>query len=112
MTIKIRDENFQYNINGEEAKISALSSGKIDNYEYLTGEEILPSNQRQVIEQAKFEYSLFRKVFEKQTEKLVGAIKSLDPSNKLKRIEDIFPQNLMNDLVLAMNCKILLKKAI
>ena len=30
----------------EAAKISALSSGKIDKYEYLTGEEILPSNER------------------------------------------------------------------
>ena len=36
--------------------MSALSSGKIDKYEYVTGEEILPSNQRRVIEQAKFTY--------------------------------------------------------
>ena len=51
MTIddKIKDEKLQYNINREVAKISALSSGKIDKYEYLTGEEILPSNQRQII---------------------------------------------------------------
>ena len=47
---KIRDEKLQYNINRETAKISALSSGKIDKYKYLTGEEILPSNQRQIIE--------------------------------------------------------------
>ena len=40
----------QYNINREAAKISALSLDKIDKYEYLTGEEILPSNQRQIIE--------------------------------------------------------------
>ena len=40
------------------AKISALTSGKIDENKYLTGEEILPSNQRQIIEQAKFVYSL------------------------------------------------------
>ena len=51
---KIRDEKLQYDINREAAKISALSSGKIDKYEYLTGEEILPSDQRRVIEQAKF----------------------------------------------------------
>ena len=50
---KIRDEKLQYDINKEAAKISALSSGKIDKYEYLTGEEILPSSQRQIIEQAK-----------------------------------------------------------
>ena len=62
---KIRDENLQYDINREPAKISALSSGKIDKYEYLTGEEILPSNQGQIIEQAKFTYSLLGKAFEK-----------------------------------------------
>ena len=54
---KIRDEKRLCNINREVAKISALPSGKIDKYEYLTGEEILPSNQRQTIEQAKFAYS-------------------------------------------------------
>ena len=59
MTIddKIRDEKLQYNINREVAKISALSSGKIDKYEFLTGEEILPPDQRRVIEQTKFIYS-------------------------------------------------------
>ena len=69
MTIKdqIRDEKLQYDINREAAKISALSSGKIDKYEYLTDEEILPSNQQQIIEQDKFTYSPLRKAFEKQT---------------------------------------------
>ena len=64
MTIndQIRDEKLQYDINREAAKISALSSGKIRKYEYLTGEYILPSNQQQIIEQAKFTYS-FRKSF-------------------------------------------------
>ena len=51
---QIKDEKLQYDINREAAKISALSSGKIGKYEYLTGEEILPSNQQQIIEQAKF----------------------------------------------------------
>ena len=69
MTIEdqINDKKLQYNINREAAKISALSSCKIDNYEYLTGKEILPFNQQQVIEQAKFTYSLLGKAFEKQT---------------------------------------------
>ena len=69
MTIddKIRDEKLQYDINREPAKISALSSGKIDKYEYLKGEEILRSNQKQIIEQAKFTYSPLGKAFEKQT---------------------------------------------
>ena len=68
MTIdKIRHEQLQYDINREAAKISALSSGKIDKYEYLTGEEILPSDLKSVIEQAKFIYSSLGKAFEKQT---------------------------------------------
>ena len=52
MTIndQIRDEKLQYDINREAAEISALSSGKIDKYEYLTGKEILLSNQQQIIE--------------------------------------------------------------
>ena len=41
---KIRAEKLQYDINREATKISALSSGKMDKYEYLTGEEILPSD--------------------------------------------------------------------
>ena len=59
MTIEdqIKDEKLQYDINREAGKISALSSGNIDKYEYLTGEEILPSYQQQIIEQAKFTYS-------------------------------------------------------
>ena len=104
MTIgdKIRDEKLQYDINREAAKISTLSSGKINKYEYLTGEEILPSNQRQIIEQDKFAYFSVGKAFEKQIGKQVGAIKSLDLSHKkdeLKQIECIFPQSLMNDLI-------------
>ena len=61
------EEKLQYNVNREAAKISALSSGKIDKYEYLTGEEILPSNQQQINEQAKFTYYPLGKAFEKQT---------------------------------------------
>ena len=66
MTIddKIRDEKLQFGINKEAAKMLALSSKKIDKYEYLTG-EILPSNQKQMIEQAKFTYSPLGKDFEK-----------------------------------------------
>ena len=63
---QIRDEKLQYDINREATKISALSSQKIDKYEYVTGEKILPSNQKQIIEQVKFSYSPFGKAFEKQ----------------------------------------------
>ena len=68
MTIndQIRDKKLQYDINREAAKISALSSGKIRKYEYLTGEDILPSNQQQIIEQARFTDSPLGKAFEKQ----------------------------------------------
>ena len=62
---QIRDEKLQYDINREAAKISASLSDKIDKYEYLTGEDILPCNQQQIIEQAKFTYSPFGKAFEK-----------------------------------------------
>ena len=83
MTIEdqIKDEKLQYDINREAAKISALSSGKLDKYEYLTCEEILPSNQ--IIQQAKFNYSPLGKVFEKQ----IKIIK--DQGNKqVKAIQD------------------------
>ena len=63
---QIRDEKLQHKINREATEISALSSGKIHKYEYLTGEDILPSNQQQIIEQGKFTYSPLGKAFEKQ----------------------------------------------
>ena len=79
-------------------KISVLSSGKINKYEYLKGEEILRFNQKQVIEQAKFTlqnlltkstYSPFRKAFEKQTKTIedqgreqVEGLKSLEYFDK------------------------------
>ena len=68
MTIndQIRNEKLQYGLNREAAKMSALSSVKIHKYEYLTGEEILPSNQQQIIGQAKCTYSPLGKAFEKQ----------------------------------------------
>ena len=67
MTIndQIRDEKLQYDVNREAAKISALSRGKIDNYKYLTGEEILLSNQQQIIEQDRFTFSPLGKAFQK-----------------------------------------------
>ena len=61
-----RDEKLLDDIKREVAKISALSSGKIDKYEYLKSKEILPPDQRRVIEQTKFIYSSLGKGFEKQ----------------------------------------------
>ena len=94
MTIndQIRDEKLQYDINREAAKISALSSGKIHKYEYLTGEDILPSNQQQIIEQSKFTYSPLGKAFEKQIkttevqgQKQVDVLKDLKLKEQTRR---------------------------
>ena len=99
MTIedKIKDEKLQYDINREAAKISALSLGKIDKYEYLTGKEILPSNQQQIIEQAKFTYSPLGKAFEKQTKTIEDQgekqIKAINESS----IKEYIPENILND---------------
>ena len=60
---KLSDEKLQHHIHRETVKLLSLSYGKIDKYEYLSGEEILPSNQSQMIQQAKFTYSPFRKAF-------------------------------------------------
>ena len=87
MTIndQIRDEKLQYDINRESAKISALSSGKIHECEYPTGEDILPSNQQQIIEQARFTYSPLGRAFEEQI-KTIGdqGKKEVDALDKLK----------------------------
>ena len=63
---QIKDEKLQCNINYEAAKISALSSVKLHWYGYLTGKDILPTNQQQIKEQTKFIYSPLGKAFDKQ----------------------------------------------
>ena len=67
---KIIDDKLQFNINRDTAKISALSSGKIDKYEYLTLEEILSSDQSRVIEQNKFTRCPLGRTSEKQTKSI------------------------------------------
>ena len=98
MTIndQIRDAKIQYDINKEAAKISALSSKSFHKYKYLTSEDILPSNQQQIIEQAKFTCSPLGKAFEKQIKiiedqgkKQIDALKNLKP----KAIECGFNDN-------------------
>ena len=99
MTIndQIRDENLRYDIDREAGKISALSSGKLRKYEYLTGEDILPSTQQQITEQVKFKftYSPLGKAFEKQTKTIedqgknkVYALEKLKPDDQKKPIKD------------------------
>ena len=108
MTIEdqIKDEKLQYDSNREAKKISALSSGKIDKYEYLTGEEILPSNQQQIIQQAKFTYPPLGKAFEKQIKtiedqgkKEVDALKT--SYNRLPSIKDFIPTENFNPEIIA-----------
>ena len=72
---KIRGKKLQFDINREAAKLSALSSGKVDKYEYLRDKEILPSDQRRVIEQATLTYSPLGKVFEKQRKTIEVQVK-------------------------------------
>ena len=86
MTIndQIEDEKLQYDIYREATTVSALSSGKIDKYEYLTGKEILPSNQKQLIEQTKFTYSSLGKAFENQTKTTEKKIETNEDQKKKK----------------------------
>ena len=90
MTIndQIKDEKLQYDIDREAVKIAALSSGKIHKYEYLTGEETLPSNQQQIIEQAKFTYYSLGKASEKQIKTIEDhRKKQIDALENLKPVE-------------------------
>ena len=93
MTIndQIRDEKLQYDINRKAVEISAKSSGKLHKYQYLTGEDILPSNQQQMIEQAKFTYSPLGKAFEKQIKTIEDQgekqVKAIEDKGKIKTIQ-------------------------
>ena len=108
MKIKLKMKNYNTILIEKQQKISALSSGKLDKYEYLTGEEIFPSNQRQIIEQAKFTYSPLGKAIEKLTKtvedqgkKEVDPLTALKTSNKkLSSIKDfILIENLNPEII-------------
>ena len=83
----IRDEKLQYDVNSEAVKTSAILSGKTDNYEYFTGEEILPPDQRRVIEQGNFTFSQLWKALERQ-------IRTIEDQGrkKIKAVEDHWKQ--------------------
>ena len=79
----------------KQPKSSALSSGQIHKYEYLAGKDILPSNQQQIIEEARFTYSALGKAFEKQTkiiedqgQKQIDALIDLKSKEQTKPIDD------------------------
>ena len=103
---EIKDEKLQYRINREAARILALSTGKIDKYEFRTGEEILASDQSVIIEWSKFTYSSLGKALEKQIKttenqgiKQVEALKALKPeeSQILESIEGVFTKKIKNN---------------
>ena len=90
---QIKNKKLQYAINRERDKISGLSSREIHLYDYLTGEDILPSNQQQIIEQAKFTYSPLGKAFrreiktiEDQGQKQIDVLRDLEPKEQTKAI--------------------------
>ena len=87
---QIRDEKLQYNINRGAAKISSLSSENTNKCEYLTGEEILPSNQQQIIEQAKLTYSPLGKAFEKKNKKTIEG----QGKKQIDALADLKPEEL------------------
>ena len=104
MRNKVKEEKLQNNFNREAAKISALLSGKVDKYEYLTGKEISPSDQSRLIEQAMFTNFPLGKAFENQIKTLEGqGIKQFEPLKALKleeneedvkSVEGIFPKEM------------------
>ena len=102
---KIKNEKLKCDINREVAKILALSSGKIDKYKYITGEEILPSDQSKIIEPAKFTYPLYsmEKALEKQTKKIKikkeneFALKVLKPDTQQLTIKNSILKDHLNE---------------
>ena len=80
---KIRSNQAQYDLDRQNAKISALSSGELDKYEYLTADDL--GYKPDVVQKVKFEFSPLGQVFKKElnkTEKQEGLLK------RLKNIED------------------------
>ena len=75
----------QYDLDRKAAKISVLCSNNLDNYEYLTGEDLGPKSSN--IEQAKFEYSPLGKIFNK------GLSKDDKKEGLFKRLENIKDKN-------------------
>ena len=88
--IRLEMKNYDLILIEKQLKISALSSGKILKYEYLTGKDILPSNQQKKIEQAKFTYSPLGKAFEKQVKTIEDQgekqIKAIQYQGQIKTI--------------------------
>ena len=82
---KFKQNEAQYDLDREAAKISALSSNNLDKYEYLTGEDL--GLKPSTVEQAKFEYSPLGKIFNK------GLNKDDKKERTLKRLKNINDEN-------------------
>ena len=102
--IRLETKNSKYDINRESAKISVLSSHKIDKYEYLTGEEILPSDQNRKIGEAKSRYSTLGKAFKKQIEiiekqgkKQAEALEVLKPTTQKVTTKEVIPEHTLSE---------------
>ena len=94
---KIRSNQAQYDLDRQNAKISALSSGELDKYEYLTGEDL--GYKPDVVQKAKFEYSPLGQVFNKGLEKderQVGLLKR--PKNIEDKTDNQLKENIDNQL--------------
>ena len=101
---KVRDEKLQYDTNREARKVSALSSAKINKYEYLAGEKVFPFDKSRTTKEANFSYPPLGKASEKETKviqdqgrKQVKALKVLKPAEqrkikkcKLKKLKTYF----------------------
>ena len=85
---KIKQNESQYDLDREAAKISALSSNNLDKYELLTGEDL--GLKPSTVDQAKFEYSPLGKVFNKglseedKKERLLKRLNNIEDKNKVK----------------------------
>ena len=115
--IRLEMKNYNMILTEKLPKYKFLSLGKIDSYEYLTGNEILSSNQQQIIEQAKFTYSLLGKAFEKQIktnedqgERQIKALEDLKPKEQTKSIE--FKSNNQSRTAIIFNYLISKRKSI
>ena len=91
---KIRQNKADYNLDRKNAEISALSSGKLDKYEYLTDQDL--GYRPDPVQKAKFEYSPLGELFNKGLDKnekqedLLKRLKNIEDKsdNQLKAIED------------------------
>ena len=105
---KIKQNESQYDLDREAAKISALSSNNLDKYEYLTGEDL--GLKPSTVEQAKLEYSPLGKIFNKglseedKEEGLLKRLKNIDKKNntafeqRKKQLEEIKDSKLLKTI--------------